>query len=179
MSDTGSVTIDRSAFVGSGRSLRTAGLQPEGWYLFEIAGTKPVTRSGISQRTGEPYNINLISLRLVAHQIAVYAADGTGKGVYTGVENLDPRPSFFKDVNIATKGLQALRSAYKSVTGSLPQGDSVDYLSMAEELRGRKVWGSIFWAENEETGEIREMVKNTFRSVDQGPAGSIVMRDEE
>jgi hypothetical protein len=174
-----SVTIDRSAFVGSGRSLRTAGLQPEGWYLFEIVNARPKTFSGTSQRTGEPYTVNLISFQLRAHKVAVYAADGTGKGIFSGTEDLDPKPTFFKDMNIATKGLQTLGSAYKAVTGRLPSADQVDYLAMAEELRGSKVWGSIFWAENEETGEIRETVKNTFRSVDQGPVGSVVLRNQE
>ena len=177
----GTTTIDRAAFVGSGRALRTAGLSPEGWYLYEFVQMTPKHKEGTSQKTGEPYSFNLITGFLRAHKAANYAPDpgNPGKGLFVSSVDLDPKPTIFKDFRIEGKGLAALRNAYKAVTGSLPQGDSVDYLSMAEELKGRKAWGSVFHLEDEDTGEIRETVTKNFRSIDVGPPTSIILRRDE
>jgi len=178
---TESTTIDRNAFVGSGRALRTAGLSPEGWYLYEFVQMTPKHKEGISQKTGNAYSFDLITGFLRAHKVATYTPDpgNAGKGLFVSTVELDPKPTVFKDFRIEGKGLAALRNAYKAVTGGLPSGESVDYLSMAEELKGRKAWGSVFHLEDEESGEIRETVTKNFRSIDAGPPASIILRRDE
>ena len=175
---TESTTIDRSAFVGTAMSLHTAGFKPEGSYLVEVLGAKPEVSSGTNQSTGESFVSHKINFVLRAHKQADYAADGTGKGQYVGDSTLDPTLTFYKRINIATKSLQFLRSAYKAVTGTLPTTSRPDYLAMAEELRGAKFWIYNFWMQNEE-GEWSEQIRNNVRSQQEGPLQSIVLRAEE
>ena len=174
---TESTTIDRSAFVGTAMSLHTAGFKPEGSYLVEVLGAKPDVYEGTNDN-GEHFVSNRINFTLRALKQATYSPDGTGKGVYTGETTLDTPITFFKKVNIATKGLQFLRTAYQSVTGTLPAGRP-DYLAMAEELRGSKFWINAFWIQDKNTGAWSEQIKNVVRSQQEGPLQSIVLRAPE
>lgn len=174
---TESTTIDRSAFVGTAMSLHTAGFKPEGSYLVEVLGAKPDVFEGTND-AGEHFVSHRINFTLRAIKQATYTPDGTGKGIYSGEVTLDTPITFFKKVNIATKGLQFLRTAYNAVTGTLPTGRP-DYLAMAEELRGSRFWINSFWIQDKTTGAWSEQIKNVVRSQQEGPLSSIVLRKDE
>ena len=164
-------TIDMTAFDIDGTELKTAGLRPEGWYRAEIRKLTPRTIEYNDKETGEPKSFPIINVLLkLTHQ-----ADYNDQGEYQGTSELAFSANAFSDFGNGGGGLLRLKNAYKAIVGSLPSGNT-NAMALAEELQGQSMWVRIFHSENSDTGDIREKVASTFRSLDYGPPASVTVR---
>jgi hypothetical protein len=159
--------FDASAYVTDQEDLATAGLWEPTAYHFRIESMTPQTKEiQTGDRAGEKYKV--ITGRLVAFEKAEYDEDGQ----FDSIEEIDER-SRFQDFPIKGRGLQLLKSAYRSVTGRMPQGTlnedtgryELDLLGVAEELIGSEVWNKVFHGKpNPETGMVYDRMTYTFTS---------------
>lgn len=163
--------IDMSDFDVSEDTFKRAGLNPEGWYVFEIKKVVPKKIEGTSQRTGEDYSFSVINVTLRAAARAQY----NDQGEYQETGELPFPFTAWTDFGAKGGGLIRVKNAYRAVTGSGPSGQT-NALGLGEELIGQRLWGRIYHSENSETGDIREKVASQFRSIDFGPPATVTVR---
>jgi hypothetical protein len=166
--DGNEVEFDASDYVTNQEDLATAGLWDPTAYHFRIESMTPQEKEIQSgERAGQKYKV--ITGRLVAFEHAEYDEDGH----FEGIEEMDPERSRFQDFPIKGRGLQLLKSAYRAVTGRMPNGRlnedtgrfEIDLLGIAEELVGSEVWNKVFHGKpNPETGMIYDKLTYTFTS---------------
>lgn len=157
--------MSENEFVVDQEEWKTAGLCNEGSYKFEFLSMEPATRT---RKDGNTYPV--IAGRLVAVEKAEY----DGEGNFVSTTELDRPLSRFQDFGIKGSSLQMLKSAYKTMTGRLPDGVlnpetgryELDVAAVAKELVGHKAWNFVYWTDPDknETGDIYDRLTYTFTS---------------
>lgn len=167
-----STDVDTSSLDFSEDQIKTAGLRPEGWYLFEIRSRKNQhVEAGISKRTGKPYDaFDVVRANALARGRAEY--DETGNFVRD--EELRFGFPMSVDLDTSPAGLARLKGLHKAVTGQNLGAGNVE--SVVDSLIGGFFWARIYHKEGTD-GQLREEMDTwRFRSRDFGPPQTVAVR---
>lgn len=156
-------------------TIAKAGRRPEGWYLFEIRGSRRQdVEGGVSQRTGKPYDaFTTFRLSLAPKGQAVYDEQGT----FAETRDTGGYPLSL-DLSDKGRGLETFKKAYKMATGHdlSPHNYPSQTQSYLDEMVGGQLWGRIYHRKLDSGDYAEEIDGKRFRSTDYGPPATVTVR---
>ena len=150
--------------------IATAGLRPEGWYMFELKSQRDNhVDEGISQRTGKPYDaFDTVKASVLAKARALY----NDLGEFQNEETLPYSFPMTVELSDNQSGLAKLKGLYKAITEQNLTGRG-DIQSTLDELMGQQFWARLYHKKDRE-GILREELDGwKFRSRSYGPAQTV------
>jgi len=169
--------MTENPFVVDQEEWREAGLWKEGSYKFQVLDMRKAERE---RKDGGTYPV------IAARLAAVAQAEYDGEGNFSGILELERKPSRFQDFGISGSSLQMLKTLYKTMTGRYPEPEfdeetgryGIDTLKVAQELVGHSAWNVVYWTdpEKDENGNQYDRITYTFTS---NPRKKIKVKKQE
>jgi len=165
-------TVETNEITFTEDDIATAGLRPEGWYMFELKSQRDQhVDAGVSQRTGKPYDaFNTVKASVLSKARAFY----NDLGEFQREEPVTYGFPMTVDLSDNQTGLARLKGLYKAITEQNLSGDG-GIQSTLDELMGQQFWARLYHRKDRE-GILRENLDTfRFRSKSYGPPATIAV----
>ena len=150
--------------------IATAGLRPEGWYMFELKSQRDNhVDEGISQRTGKPYDaFDTVKASVLSKAKALY----NDLGEFQSDEPVSYGFPMTIELSDNQSGLAKLKGLYKAITEQNLSGRG-EIQATLDELMGQQFWARLYHRKDKE-GILREELDGwKFRSRNYGPPATV------